>query len=144
MVQLLQVSACHLALSYPYTLSWSVLEAMACGAALVSNHGSPIAPELIHGHNGLLVPFNDHHALAQAVIELLNDPARRAQIGTAALHTIEQHFSLTKSLERYEQLFQQLNQTGRESHQRSSAGSSSAIKPGQSPWRGCRNSRIEG
>ena len=112
MVRLLQVSACHLALSYPYTLSWSVLEAMACGAALVSNHGSPIAHELIDGHNGLLVPFNDHHALAQAVIELLNHPARRAQIGTAALHTIEQRFSLPKSLESFEQLFQQLNQIG--------------------------------
>ena len=112
-VRLLQVSACHLALSYPYTLSWSVLEAMACGAALVSNrHGSPIARELIDGHNGLLVPFNDHHALAQAVIELLNHPARRAQIGTAALHTIEQRFSLPKSLASFEQLFQQLNQTG--------------------------------
>ena len=112
MVRLLQVSACHLALSYPYTLSWSVLEAMACGAALVSNHGSPIARELIDGHNGLLVPFNDHHALAQAVIELLNHPVRRAQIGTAALHTIEQRFSLPKSLESFEQLFQQLNQNG--------------------------------
>ena len=112
MVRLLQVSACHLALSYPYTLSWSVLEAMACGAALVSNHGSPIARELIDGHNGLLVRFNDHHALAQAVIELLNHPARRAQIGTAAPHTIEQRFSLPKSLASFEQLFQQLNQTG--------------------------------
>ncbi len=124
MVQLLQVSACHLALSYPYTLSWSVLEAMACGAALVSNHGSPIAPELINGHNGLLVPFNDHQALAQAVIGLLNNPAERTQIGTAALHTIEQYFSLTKSLESYEQLFEQLNQTGGESRQTSSAVSS--------------------
>ena len=94
------------------------------GAALVSNHGSPIAPELIDGHNGLLVPFNDHHALAQAVIGLLNHPARRTQIGTAALHTIKQHFSLTKSLESYEQLFQQLTQTGGESRQRSSAVSS--------------------
>ena len=32
--------------------------------------------------------------------------------GTAALHTFGQHFSLTKSLESYEQLFKQLNPTG--------------------------------
>ena len=50
--------------------------------------------------------------MAEAVIELLKDPKRRAQIGTAALHTIGQHFSLTKSLESYEQLFKQLNPTG--------------------------------
>ena len=124
MVRLLQCSACHLALSYPYTLSWSVLEAMACGAALISNHGSPIAPELIDGTNGLLVPFNDPHALAQAVIGLLKDPARRTQIGTAARRTIEQRFSLTTSLAAYDQLFAELTQADREAHQASSAVSS--------------------
>ena len=124
MVQLLQRSACHLALSYPYTLSWSVLEAMACGVALVSNHGSPIAPELIDGQNGLLVPFNDDQALAQAVIALVNDPARRTQLGKAARNTIEQRFSLENSLGIYSQLFQTLTQTDRESRQTSSAFSS--------------------
>ena len=112
LVQLLQCSACHLALSYPYTLSWSVLEAMACGTALISNHGSPIAPELIDGHNGLLVPFNEHHALAQAVIGVLNNPPRRAQIGAAARLTIEQRFSLTTSLATYNSLFSELTQAG--------------------------------
>ena len=124
MVQLLQRSACHLALSYPYTLSWSVLEAMACGAGLVSNHGSPIAPELIDGQNGLLVPFNDDQALAQAVIGLLNDPVRRTQLGTAARDTIEQRFSLEDSLGAYTKLFQTLTQADPESRQTSSAISS--------------------
>ena len=41
MVHLLQCSAAHLALSYPYTLSWSCLEALACGAPVITNHGSP-------------------------------------------------------------------------------------------------------
>ena len=46
MVHLLQCSAAHLALSYPYTLSWSCLEALACGAPVITNHGSPLAQEL--------------------------------------------------------------------------------------------------
>lgn len=42
LIRLLQCSACHLGLSYPYTLSWSVLEAMACGAPLITNPESPL------------------------------------------------------------------------------------------------------
>ena len=43
MLDLLRCGACHLALSYPYTLSWSVVEAMACSAPLVSNIDSPVS-----------------------------------------------------------------------------------------------------
>ena len=67
MVQLLHCSACHLGLSYPYTLSWSVLEAMACAAPLITNHGSPVATELIDSQSGVLVPFNNVERLAQAM-----------------------------------------------------------------------------
>ena len=109
-LRLLQCSACHLALSYPYTLSWSVLEAMACEAALISNEGSPIALELIDGHNGVLVPFNDHQALAQKVLSLLGDPDRRSQLGKEARRTIEQHFDMKNSLQSYQTLFESLIQ----------------------------------
>ena len=108
MLRLLQCSACHLALSYPYTLSWSVLEAMACAAPLISNHGSPIAPELNHNRNGLLVPFNDGAALSQAILNLLNNPELRQRLGTAARCTIQERFNLSRSLEQYEALFQRL------------------------------------
>ena len=108
MLRLLQCSACHLALSYPYTLSWSVLEAMACAAPLISNHGSPIAPELNHNRNGLLVPFNDGAALSQAILNLLNNPELRQRLGTAARCTVQERFNLSRSLEQYEALFQRL------------------------------------
>ena len=109
MLRLLQCSACHLALSYPYTLSWSVLEAMACAAPLISNHGSPIAPELDDNSNGLLVPFNDREALSQAMLDLLNNPKLRQRLGIEARRTIQEHFNLSKSLERYDALFQSLS-----------------------------------
>ena len=64
--KLLQCSACHLGLSYPYTLSWSLLEAMACAAPLITNHGSPLAAELIDGQSGILVPFNNTKRLARS------------------------------------------------------------------------------
>ena len=108
MLQLLRCSACHLALSYPYTLSWSVLEAMACGVPLISNIGSPIAADLQHDRDALLVPFNDVDALAQAVVALLQQPKRSQQLGDQARESIKRSFNITASAKAYEELFSRL------------------------------------
>ena len=108
MLQLLRCSACHMALSYPYTLSWSVLEAMACGAPLVTNSDSPVALELEHNRSGLIVPFNDTDALASAILQLLNHPEQRTALGHAGRRIIEDRFNLATTLKRFDALFQQL------------------------------------
>jgi glycosyltransferase involved in cell wall biosynthesis len=108
MVRLLQCSACHLALSYPYTLSWSTLEAIACEAPLISNPGAPVVNELIEGESVVLVPFNDHQALASATTELLQKPLKRRRLGRTAGRIVAERFSLATSLTTYEQLFNQL------------------------------------
>ncbi len=105
MLNVLQCSACHIALSYPYTLSWSTLEAMACGAALVSNDGSPIAPELLSHGIKSLVPFNDPHALARTTIEVLRSSDLRNDLGQQVQRIVRERFSLSSSLSRYEALF---------------------------------------
>ena len=107
MLEVLQCSACHLALSYPYTLSWSVLEAMACGAPLVTNLGSPIEAELIHNQSCLVVPFEDAEALAAAILQLLNNPDQRRKLAEAGRNVVEERFNLQTSLKQYEQLFHQ-------------------------------------
>ena len=108
MLQLLRCSACHLALSYPYTLSWSVLEAMACGVPLISNIGSPIAADLEHNKDALLVPFNDVDALAHAVVTLLQEPERAQQLGDHARQTMQRSFNLAASAKTYGELFGRL------------------------------------
>ena len=108
MLQLLRCSGCHLALSYPYTLSWSVLEAMACGVPLISNIGSPIAADLEHNRDALLVPFNDVEALAQAVVALLSQPERAQQLGDQARETMQRSFNLAAAAQAYEGLFSHL------------------------------------
>ena len=108
LVTLLQASHCHLGLSYPYTLSWSLLEAMACGAPVITNHGSPLAAELSDNATAQLVPFDDVEALAQAILRLLQSPEERQRIGQAGRRLISQHFNLAETLERYDALFQSL------------------------------------
>ena len=112
MLKLLQCSACHVALSYPYTLSWSVLEALACAAPVVSNPDSPIALELgKEAEEALaLVPFNDVASLASRIIELLLHCECARTIGASGRSWIERYGGLENSVNAYERLFQRVRE----------------------------------
>ena len=81
---------------------------MACEAPLISNPGAPVVNELIEGESVVLVPFNDHQALASATTELLQKPLKRRRLGRTAGRIVAERFSLATSLTAYEQLFNQL------------------------------------
>ena len=83
---------------------------MACAAPLITNHGSPVAAELIDGESGDLVPFNNVERLAEAAIALLRNPSQRHQLGGQARAVIETRFSRSTSLASFSQLFEQLTQ----------------------------------
>ena len=108
LIRLFQISRAHIYLTYPYTLSWSVLEAMACGAPIIGNLGGPIQDVIKPRGNGLLVPFNDPKALAEAIVELLQRPFWGQQLGLAGRQTVLENYSLSQSLASYDTLFQTL------------------------------------
>ena len=108
LVSLLQCSACHLALSYPYTLSWSNLEALACGAPVVTNLGSALCPEIEDGVSGLLCSFADVRGLAELILELLGSPDLRQRLGAGGEAVVRQRFSQEVALSGFDALLQQL------------------------------------
>ncbi|PAU66688.1 glycosyl transferase family 1 [Pseudomonas sp. PIC25] len=87
--QALQVSAIHTYLTYPFVLSWSLLEAMACGCLIVASDTAPVREAIQHGENGLLVDFFDPQALAEAALDALNNPARHLEKRKQARRTAE-------------------------------------------------------
>lgn len=97
---LLQLSKVHVYLTYPFVLSWSLLEAMSCGCAVVGSATAPVQEVIKHGHNGLLVDFFDPQQLATTISELLNNRALATQLGESARKTIMRDFELNNCVQR--------------------------------------------
>jgi glycosyltransferase involved in cell wall biosynthesis len=91
-LNLLQVSAAHVYLTYPFVLSWSLLEAMATECEIVASDTAPVREVVEDRRNGVLVPFHDTSALAQAVADALLHRAQAPHHGTAARATIVERF----------------------------------------------------
>jgi glycosyltransferase involved in cell wall biosynthesis len=68
---------------------WSVLEAMACGAAVVSTRCGAIPEMLAGGDAGRLISPGDRKALRGVVEALVADPAERRRLGAAARARVE-------------------------------------------------------
>ena len=83
-IRILQVSTVHVYLTYPFVLSWSLIEAMSAGCAIVASDVEPVREAVQEGETGRLVPFFDQVQLRERIIELLDDPAQRQRLGKAA------------------------------------------------------------
>lgn len=87
--KVLQVSAAHVYLTYPFVLSWSMLEAMASGCLLIASRTEPVQEVVRHGENGVLADFFDREAIAARTVEALEAPVdfaglrERARIETS-------------------------------------------------------------
>lgn len=93
-VALMQVSRLHVYATYPFVLSWSMLEAMSAGALVLGSATPPVTEMIEHGKNGLLFDFFDVDGLAASAIEALAHVNRHAGLRAAARQTIVDRYDL--------------------------------------------------
>lgn len=91
---LLQVSRAHVYLTYPFVLSWSLLEAMALGAPVAASATPPVTEVVAHDANGLLFDFFDPPALVDAVHRLLSEPELGLRLAEAARAAVVDRYDL--------------------------------------------------
>jgi glycosyltransferase involved in cell wall biosynthesis len=97
--KIIQISKCHIYMTMPFVLSWSLLETMSMEATIVASDVEPVREAMTHGETGLLVDFHNPEALAQQVIDVLERPEDFAHLGPAARkHVIAEYDFLTKCL----------------------------------------------
>jgi glycosyltransferase involved in cell wall biosynthesis len=108
LAQILSVSDLHIYLTVPFVLSWSVLDAMACGCVVLGSDTAPVREVITDGENGLLRGFYDVDRLAEAAVEVLKDPPAYRQLGAAAQRTVAQRYSLQVVLPRMLDLYEEV------------------------------------
>ena len=95
-IRVLQLSTVHVYLTYPFVLSWSLLEAMSAGCAIVASDTAPVREAIQHGETGRLVDFFDVQGLADQVIDLCSDRQQAAELGRRAREFAISHYDLKR------------------------------------------------
>lgn len=93
-LKVLQVSRVHVYLTYPFVLSWSMLEAMAAGCLVVGSRTAPVEEVIRDGENGLLVDFFNPAEIAERVVAALEAPDAFAALREQARWTVVEHYDL--------------------------------------------------
>ncbi len=94
LTQLMQVSAVHVYLTYPFVLSWSLMEAMSVGCLIVASDTGPVREVIDDGVNGLLTGFFDVERLAHRIADTLERREDHAALRAAARETIVSRYDL--------------------------------------------------
>jgi len=95
-IPLLQLSTVHVYLTYPFVLSWSLLEAMSAGCAIVASDTKPLLEAIKHNETGRLVDFFDFKQLAEEVCSLIEKPDERVRLGANARRFAIENYDLQK------------------------------------------------
>ena len=113
-LRVLQISAVHIYLTYPFVLSWSMLESMSAGCLVIGSATPPGREGIEDGVNGLLVDFFDQTGLADRIDHVLDHPTRLAALRLAARQTVIERYDLkTVCLPQYLDLVNTLAAGGR-------------------------------
>ena len=81
LVDILSLSDLHVYLTVPFVLSWSLLDALACGCTVLASDTAPVREVIQDGTNGLLADFFDVDGLAEKAVAVLWDPAAYRSLG---------------------------------------------------------------
>jgi starch synthase len=82
-----------------------LIEAMAMEKAVVATDAGGVPEVVVHGETGLLVPPGQPKEMADAVVDIVKDPARAARLGKAGRKRVEAEFDITKDVHAIEAIY---------------------------------------
>jgi glycosyltransferase involved in cell wall biosynthesis len=118
LVEVLSISDLHVYFTVPFVLSWSLMDALACGCTVLASDTAPVREMIEHDRNGRLCDFFDVDGFANHAVEILRDPSAFRHLGVEAAARIRQDYAIDVTLPRIARIFEQAV----ESSSRNSAG----------------------
>jgi glycosyltransferase involved in cell wall biosynthesis len=109
LVQILSLSDLHIYLTMPFVLSWSIMDALACGCTVLGSDTAPVREMIQHEQNGLLADFADVEGLTRLALRVLDDPEQFRPLGQAGVQMIDQKYSLERTAPRLLDLLQRVH-----------------------------------
>jgi glycosyltransferase involved in cell wall biosynthesis len=94
LVDLIHVSRVHAYLTYPFVLSWSMVETLAAGTLVVGSNTAPVAEVIQDGVNGKLVDFFDVKAWSAALTDALAQPEAYLEMRDTARRMARERYDL--------------------------------------------------
>jgi glycosyltransferase involved in cell wall biosynthesis len=108
LAQLFALSDLHVYVTGPFVLSWSLIDALACGATVLASDTAPVRELIEHNKNGLLADFFDVDGLAETADRVLDRPQDFKHLGAAGTGLIRRRYSLDICLPQMLQLYGQI------------------------------------
>ena len=112
LLNIYQISSAHVYLTYPFVLSWSLLEAMSCECLIIASDTPPVTEVIKDNVNGFTVPFTSPTRLASKIIYEMYKKDELHKLRVAARQTILESYDLDSCLQRQLSLiFSLMNKT---------------------------------
>jgi len=106
LVKVFALSDLHVYLTVPFVLSWSLLNAMACGTTVLASDTAPVREIVRHGENGLLTDFFDVDAMATTASRILHRPEEFRHLGRTGASLIREKYSVDVCLPEVRRLYE--------------------------------------
>jgi glycosyltransferase involved in cell wall biosynthesis len=106
LAEVLCLSDLHVYLTVPFVLSWSLLNAMACGCVVLASDVDPGREVIEPGRNGMVEPLFDTERLAEAALRVLAEPAAFRPLGEAARALMEEKYGLETAIPALKEFFE--------------------------------------
>jgi glycosyltransferase involved in cell wall biosynthesis len=100
----------HIYLTVPFVLSWSMMDAMSCGAVVLGSATSPVKEMIREDENGLLADFFKPEEFADKAVKVLQSPDEYRPLGRAAEKMIQEKYSLEAVLPQMLKMYEDARQ----------------------------------
>ena len=108
LARILSRSDLHIYLTVPFVLSWSLMDALACGCTVLASGTAPVREMIRHEENGLLAGFDDVDGLTEQALRVLDDPEAFRPLGETGTRIIHEQYSVEAILPRIRAFYEEV------------------------------------